>query len=194
MTPHAIRVLDHVMDAPEQYRAAALACDYGDIVVGDPSVAAVTFHGMAQPGRTPLATMLAEQFGLTTTLELFRLSPEGQEEPSFIHTDRDMGEWTAILYLHPDPPAGDGTRFWREKATGAIQSTAQTEAEHLAEWQAWRDRDRWEPWHLVSAQFNRLLLFPAPYFHSRAIYENYGQGHDSRLIQLAFGTGIVPCV
>lgn len=40
------------------------------------------------------------------------------------------------------------------------------------------------------AAAGRLLLFPAPCFHSRAILENYGTaGDDARLIQLVFGTG-----
>lgn len=189
MTPHAIRVLDAVMESPEDYRASALLLDYHDIEAGP-----ITFHGMAEIGRSPLSDMLEQHYGLTTTWSGFRLSPEGQEEPNYIHTDQDMGEWTGILYLHPDPPQSDGTTFWRHTTTGDIQSHAETPEEKLAEWQAWRDLAQWQPWHTVAAQFNRLLLFPAPYFHSRAIYENWGDGHDARLIQIAFGTGSLPCV
>ena len=58
----------------------------------------------------------------TPTLSFFRKSPAGQEEPHWIHTDVDMGDWTALLYLNPDPPAGDGTVFWTHLATGARES------------------------------------------------------------------------
>jgi len=190
MTPHAIRVLDDVLPDPEGYRAAALYLDFHDIQPCE----SVTFHGMADVGRSPLSDLLAERFGLTTTTSFFRLSPEGQEEPNYIHTDQDMGEWTAILYLHPEPPKQDGTVFWRSVKTGEIQSVASDPQEKYGEWLAWRDLTLWDPWHTVNARFNRLLLFPSPYFHSRAIYENWGAGDDARLIQLCFGTGTLPCV
>lgn len=189
MTPHAIRVFDDVLSDPELYRAGALALTFHDLT---PSPA-VTFHGMADIGTSPLSALLLAEFGLTTTWEGFRLSPEGQEEPNYIHTDVDMGEWSGIFYLHPAPPEGDGTVFYRSKHTGEIQSVATDPQERMGEWLAWKDRDRWEPWHTVAARFNRLLLFPAPYFHSRAIVENYGTGDDARLVQILFGRGVLPC-
>jgi hypothetical protein len=184
----AIHVVEDVLRDPHAYRTAALAQPFGDLVSG-----AAVFHGLAPIGRSPLAGWLAVAFGVTPTLEFFRLSPAGQEEPSFIHTDRDMGDWTAILYLNPDPPAGDGTTFWRDTATGQVASTAETATDKLAEWRAWRDVTQWEPWHTVPAVFNRVIVFPAPYFHSRAIPENWGVGLDGRLIQLVFGKGVLPC-
>lgn len=189
MTSHAIHVFDDVVANPEAYRAAALSQPFGDLQSG-----AITFHGMAPIGRSPLAADLELAFGLTTTFEAFRLSQLQQEEPSYIHQDRDMGEWTAILFLNPDPPPEDGTIFWKHRATGAMQSTAETEDEKLAEWLNWRDVSQWESWHVVPSKFNRLLLFPAPYFHSRAVFANWGEGDEARLIQICFGTGTLPCV
>lgn len=188
MTPHAIRVFDDVLPDPEIYRAGALLCHYEDIAAG-PAV----FHGMAPIGESPLSQLLRDTFGLHITYSAFRLSPEGQEEPNYIHTDRDMGDWTAILYLSPEPPETDGTTFWRCLQTSSIQSTPEQDADE-ARGLLWRDLSQWEPWHTVAAQFNRVLLFPAPYFHSRAIHENWGHGDDARLIQICFGTGVLPCV
>jgi hypothetical protein len=189
MTPHAIRVFDDVVADPHTYRAAALAQPCGEMTSG-----AVTFKGLAPIGASPLSAWLKAEYGLTPTFETFRLSPEGQDEPSFVHTDRDMGDWTCILYLNPDPPATDGTTFWKYRATGAIASSAETDDAQHAEWVNWRDTAQWEPWHTVQAVFNRAILFPAPYFHSRAIFANWGAGLDARLIQLCFGTGSLPCV
>ncbi len=192
MTPHAIRVIDDAIDLPDHYRAAALLCDFSDIKPAD----GVTFHGMAPIGRSPLSDLLEEQFRLTTTWSAFRLSPEGQEEPNYIHTDKDMGDWTGILYLHPEPPSGDGTTFWRNLTTGEIQSTVDRNDPQrvYGEWLEWRDLTHWEPWHMVPSRYNRLLLFPSQYYHSRAIEENWGAGDDARLIQICFGTGVLPCV
>ncbi len=188
MTPHAIRVFDGVLDDPDTYRSAALLCHFEDVPVGN----GVVFHGMAGIGHSPLAALIESTFpALQTTYEAFRLSPEGQDEPSFVHTDRDMGDWTAIYYLNPEPPAGDGTTFWKHRETGDIQST---QPDPTFEALLWNDRSLWEPWHLVEARFNRLLLFPSPYFHSRAMFENWGTGTDARLIQLCFGNGVLPCV
>lgn len=186
MADSGIRIYDGVVPELEAYRAAALALPFGDIQAAP----GVVFHGMAPATDWALPAWLAQQVpGLVPTMSLYRQSPAGQVEPNYIHTDRDMGDWTAILYLTPNPPAEDGTTFWRRRATGALWSEAATEAELLAEWQAWRDPDAWEPWATVNAVENRVLLFPAPYFHSRALEDNYGTGAGARLIQLVFGTG-----
>ena len=118
--------------------------------------------------------------------------PRRADRTHYIHTDTDMGDWTAIAYLTDAPPAGDGTTFWRWKATGCLQSVATSREEQLAEWAAWRDRTQWEPWTTVAARPNRVVLFPAAYFHSRAIADNYGIGDTARLIQVVFGTGTFP--
>lgn len=185
----AIRVYDDVLPDPIGYRVMACAQTFRSITVG-----AATFHGIAmcEDGTLP-AVIQQMQPAAVPGLTFFRRSPLGQAEPNFIHTDRDMGDWTGILYLNPDPPEGDGTTFYRSKATHATASMAMGDADCHAEWLAWRDRAQWEPWHTVAAQFNRLVLFQAPLFHARAIADNYGAGDDARLTQLVFGTGVL-CV
>jgi len=182
----AIRVVDNVLDDPSDYAAETRQQTFRDVRTSPD----VLFHGIAPPVDDRLPRWLAEQYPeLTPTLTFVRQSPEHQDEPNYIHTDRDMGEWTVIYYLTDQPPDEDGTTFWRNKRTGAIQSTAQSEQEFIDEWMAWRDLSQWEPWHTVAAKPNRAVLFPAPYFHSRAIRDNYGTGDQARLIQVMFGTG-----
>jgi GNAT superfamily N-acetyltransferase len=191
----AIRVHDDVL--PADYAAFARDRPFGSVAIGG-----ATFHGIAEcPDQTLVDWIRARYPQARPTLTFFRQSPAGQLEPNYVHTDRDMGDWTAILYLTDAPAPGDGTTFWRHRDTGATASTATTEAEFRAEWAQWRDLDRWAPWHTVRAAPGRLVLFPAPCFHSRAILENYGTaGQDARLIQLVFGTGSLepaegaPCV
>jgi hypothetical protein len=187
--PSGIRVFDGVVPDVAAYRAAARALPFGDIQTSP----GVVFHGMALAAEWALPAWLQATLpGVTPTISLYRQSPAGQIEPNYIHTDRDMGDWTALLYLTPDPPAADGTTFWRRVATGAIASTAADDATQLEEWIAWRDRDQWAPWTTVPAAEGRLVVFPAPYFHSRALEANYGAGDTSRLIQIVFGTGTLP--
>jgi GNAT superfamily N-acetyltransferase len=189
----AITVVDDVLPDVAAYVAATRAQPFGAV---EPTPG-VVFHGIAAPVSDALPQWIAARWpALTPTTTFVRRSPAGQVEPNFIHTDRDMGEWTAIAYLTPDPPTDDGTTFWRwtrgAAATGAIASLATTGEALLAEWQAWRDPAQWTPWHTVPAQLNRLVLFPSSYFHARALAANYGAGETARLIQVVFGTGGVP--
>lgn len=181
----SVLVFDDVLPDPEGYRQAALLRQFGTVDVG------AQFHGIAFCGDDPtLPAWIADRFGVSTDLTFFRHSPAGQLEPNFIHTDCDMGEWTAILYLTPNPPAGDGTTFWRHVQTGQIATmTGATSEANLAEVLAWRDRSQWEPWQTVEARFNRVVVFPSTYYHSRALEDNYGEGDTARLTQVLFGPG-----
>lgn len=169
-------VIDGVIPDPFAYRDAMLAHTFTSVTVGES-----VFHGMAACQDPYLPEWLATR-GVIPTANLLRQSPASQVEPTFLHTDQDMGDWTAILYLTPDPPPLDGTTFWRHRATGAV--TSPTDADAL------QDPTLWEPWEHVPAALNRLVVFPAPYVHSRAIPENYGTGDGARLIQIVFGTGV----
>lgn len=180
-----IIVIDDALEQPEDYLRYALNRPFDSVKIGP-----VTFHGIGECQNPRLRRRIEQDYpSAIPTLTFFRQSPEGQVEPNYIHTDRDMGAWTGILYMTPHPPHGDGTTFWRHRATNACASTA-TDLDTLREeWMDWRTLDRWEPWHTVEAKFNRLLLFSAPLFHSRALRENYGHGAGARLIQLVFGVG-----
>lgn len=182
MTEASLRVFDDFLPDPEAYRAAALALEYRSYDFPDHGE---TYHGIATPAPPDLPLKLAGMFpGAVPTMSFFRKSPEGQEEPQYIHTDIGMGEWTALLYLNPDPPEGDGTVFWEHRLTGAIRSPVPHDRSVEG-----RDPSLWRRWRLVQARFNRLLLFPATFFHSRAIPENWGAGDGARLIQVVFGKG-----
>ena len=173
----AIHVFDAVLENAPAYRAAALAQPFRDV-----ETPAGIFSGMAACADPAVPTEIATRLpGFCGRFSCFRRSPAGQPEPHYIHTDVDMGDWTAVLYLHPHPPEGDGTSFWRDRHTQAIAADHSTPA-------MWANREAFDRWHHVPAVFNRLVVFPAPYFHSRGLIENYGQGHDARLIQIVFGT------
>ena len=88
-----------------------------------------------------------------------RRSPLNQEEPNFIHTDEMMGEITCILYLNEDAPKDDGTTIYDENQ---------------------------EPIFTMYSKFNRMIAFTSDAPHSRNIFENFGDGEKSRLIQVAF--------
>lgn len=179
-----IYVFDDFLDDPEAYRQAALTREYQTFNFPE-----ATFHGISPTLNSPWLDKLQAMFpGIETTLTFFRQSPAGQLEPHLIHTDVDMGEWTAILYLNPLPPPSDGTSFWTH-VSGAhgsmIPHERSEEGKSFANW-----RLRWK----IRAKFNRVVLFPSHYFHSRAIYDNWGRGDWARLTQVAFGRGNIKCL
>jgi uncharacterized protein DUF6445 len=181
-----LRAFDNVLKDPDTYRHKALQAPVHTVTIVNP----VVFQGLAECDDPELPEWLVARFPFATPgITYFRRQPEGQVEPNFIHTDRDMGDWTGVLYLNPHPPMGDGTTFWEHRLTHARASTADTLDVLHEEWMTWRSLDHWQPWYTVAAKFNRLVLFPAPLFHSRAVHGNYGQGAQARLTQVIFGTG-----
>lgn len=174
-------IIDNVVMDPGTYRKEALAREYKTHE---------GFSGIAVPGGLGVFTKWIDQtFALTSTTTFFRKSPRDQPEPNYIHSDLNMGTWTAILYLNPFPPMGDATYFYRHKKSGQTvdDGTGTLDGD-------WTKRSHWERNLVVRAQFNRVLIFPANRYHSRGIPENYGTGDDARLIQVVFGTGSHPAV
>ena len=101
-----IHVYDDVLPDPEGYRALALAHAFQTFEIGGEQ-----WHGFAACLQTDIVDWLRDvRPDLTATLSFLRHSPQGQQEPNFVHTDRGMGDWTALYYLNPSPPDGDGTR------------------------------------------------------------------------------------
>ena len=97
-----VHIYDDVLDSPGAYRAAALAYEFQTFDVGGSS-----WRGFASCQETELIDWLrAMRPDLTPTLSLFRKSPYGQIEPNFVHTDRNMGDWTLLYYLASAPEAG----------------------------------------------------------------------------------------
>lgn len=177
-----ILVFDDVLEDAEGYRAMALALPYQSYTLG-----LATFHGIAMAPPT-LSDLIATACPtLKPTLTFFRKSPAGQQEPHFVHSDRSMGEWTGLLYLTPDPPADDGTAFWEHVDSGERCDASPTVDAYTTNGLRWLATDAWREWHRVAAKFNRLLLFSAAYYHSRALFDNYGQGDAARLVNVTFG-------
>ena len=118
------------------------------------------FKGIQPRDVDALSLYVADKYpNYTITYNFIRKSPEGQIEPNFIHTDEMMGDRTVILYLSRKENKLDGTTLY--------------------------DNDG-NPILIVNAKYNRVFTFNAEIPHARNIYENFGQGDESRLIQVIF--------
>jgi hypothetical protein len=152
-----IQVLDDVLPDPLAYLAQVRRLPFRDVTLGPD-----TFKGIALSRRGDLEKAAEAETNASTFLSFFRRSPEGQVEPNYVHSDEMMGRFTGIYYMNPEPAEGDGTAFWE------------------------KDGDEWKMVRLVPAKFNRLLTFNAELHHSRALFNNYGEGDGARLIQVVF--------
>jgi hypothetical protein len=183
-----IRIHDGVLADPQVYRARALSNRFQ--TVQDQSV---QFRGIAPCADPTIPMWLKEHYPkLHPLVSFFRQSPEGQLEPHTVHEDRSMGDITALYYVNPQPPTGDGTNFMRHRVTGVTVSTKPYGSQAwLEDAKGWGDPDLWECWKHVPARFNRLVAFPAALYHSRAILENYGsiESGTARLLQVVFCEG-----
>jgi len=93
------------------------------------------------------------------SLNIVRRSPYMQEEPNFVHTDEEMGNFTCVLYLNKNAPDDDGTTIYDNEG---------------------------KPSMVVKSKYNRMFCFDSRLPHSRNLYENFGEGRDARLIQVVF--------
>src|SRR5215831_19346166 len=109
-----LHIADGVIADLDAYRAAVLAVPFQTVTVGP-----LAFHGIAECTDPELIAWITLHYPhAQPRMTFFRQSPAGQVEPNFIHTDRDMGDWSGILYLTAHPLIGDGTAFYRDRETG----------------------------------------------------------------------------
>lgn len=154
---------DNVLHDPKAYVKDMLSKGFQDFYDGEK-----TFRGIQPRGDDEFAKFITSMLpGYEVRWNFARQSPEGQEEPNYIHKDDMMGEITVVLYLNETRPKEDGTIIY--------------------------DEDN-EPLCRVFSKFNRLVAFDSDAPHSRSLFENFGTGDSSRLVQVAFLTSIKPNV
>jgi hypothetical protein len=147
---------DNILLDPDQYVKEIYSNKFVDVPDGDK-----TFKNIQPREDDEFSKVVMEYFGskFDIAYNFVRMSPYGQEEPNYIHSDEMMGDLTVILYLSKVHPENDGTTMY--------------------------DSDR-RPSCVVYSKYNRMLCFTSKVEHSRNIFENFGEGHFSRLIQVIF--------
>lgn len=167
-----IRVYDDFLFYADRVRNKALGLQFNEIL---------GFKGIAPvAGNDWFVNAIEANMGLPIKINhsFFRKSPHGQIEPNYIHTDADMGMYTAILYLNYTHPEEDGTLFWRNRSSNSLVGDVTSEEGKRAE--------EWELIKRVPMRFNRALIFDSRLFHSRGLELNFGEGEGARLIQTVF--------
>jgi hypothetical protein len=147
---------DNVLSDPDAYVKEIYCGEFVDVPDGDK-----TFKNIQPRKDDEFSKVVMEYFGskFDIAYNFVRMSPYGQEEPNYIHSDEMMGDLTVILYLSKEHPDNDGTTMY--------------------------DSDE-KPSCVVYSKYNRMLSFTSHVRHSRNIFENFGEGQSSRLIQVIF--------
>lgn len=103
-------------------------------------------------------------------------------EGAYVHSDREAGDFTCIVYLSEHDGTRTGTGFYRHRETGMTHMPSFAE---LAKDEVLFDRlkkqmvqgsDRdWEELDFVRGLYNRAVIFDAPRFHARSPRHGIGE-------------------
>ena len=146
---------DDVLRNPDEYVDDIL--DNGFIDFNDGHQ---VFKRVMPRGLDEFTSFLLENYpDYEVALSFARQSPEGQEEPNYIHTDEMMGDLTAVLYLNKEHPIQYGTTIYDDD-------------DNIL--------------YINHARYNSCFVFSSNLPHSRNLENNFGDGDDSRLVQVVF--------
>jgi hypothetical protein len=185
----AIRIVDQFCPRIMDVRASALVAGFGKWVPNKGEVGSSVYEGMNFWGQHSL--MLASlQLVLGQPIYpnnmFFRVTNEGTEK-AYVHSDREWGAKTCIVYMSEH--ANSGTGFFRHKRTGWVEMLPMEEMKRLGMMEDLKNEmvegspDVWEQTDYVRGFFNRALIFHAPLFHSRWPKDGIGTtAEDGRLV------------
>jgi hypothetical protein len=117
------------------------------------------FKGIQPREVDEFSEFIRKRFGGVVAYNFVRRSPAGQEEPNFIHSDEMMGDITAVLYLNRQHPEDEGTILYDDDGVQVMKA---------------------------EMKYNRCVVFDSRIKHSRAVFDNFGDGDDARLVQVVF--------
>jgi hypothetical protein len=113
----------------------------------------------------------------------FRVTNVGMER-AYIHSDRESGTHTCVVYL-TDHEEESGTAFFQHKSTGLKEMPSFQELresglmDELRQDMVSRDPSKWTQLDYVRGVKNRALIFNAPLFHSRFPLDGIGSDAQS---------------
>jgi Family of unknown function (DUF6445) len=188
-----IEVFDQFLADPESVRRSALRSGFGSWRPNKGHIGAAFYEGVNFWGdHATLFRSLYEKIGAIIPSSMFFRITNPSMEHALIHSDREYGENTAIVYLSPDTDERSGTAFYRHRETGWEDMPPLAELLQRADFAKLRqqmldanDRD-WEMHAFVEAKYNRCLVFDAPKIHCRIPKTGFGSTDaNSRMVWVA---------
>lgn len=186
----AFRVIDDFLTHPDAVRQSALDSGFGTWAPKKGRVGSSVYTGMNYTGMhaVPIHALAIACGGIIVPNSMFFRVSNVDTERAYIHSDREMGSFTCIVYLSKHEET-IGTAFWRHKRTGLVEMPTFADqdklglADELAADMVSGDGDKWEQTDFVRGFHNRALIFSAPLFHSRIPAHGIGTTDvDGRMI------------
>jgi hypothetical protein len=198
-----IHVADDFCQHAEAVRLSALASGFGTWKPNKGEVGSSVYDGMNFWGdHAAMIKALTDRFGyaIAPNSMFFRIT-NADTELAYVHSDREMGKFTCIVYLSHHYEMASGTAFFRHKRTGATRmqsfeemSKDQDAFAKLKDEMVRGSLDDWEMTSFVPGRFNRALLFEAPLYHGRVPRNGFGdtpeEGRMVWVCHFAFLQGI----
>jgi hypothetical protein len=177
---------------PDRVRQSALESGFGTWRPNKGEVGSSVYDGMNFWGdHATLLRSLTKAAGkpVYPNSMFFRVT-NIETEGAYVHSDREMGDHTAIVYLSKHDDEGSGTGLFEHTETGMRRMPSFAELrkkpeflEQLKAEMVAGDPEHWNMWHFVQGYYNRAFIFEAPLFHSRFPKHGYGTTpEDGRLI------------
>lgn len=181
-------ILDNFFDSPEQVRESLISSPHQGIVSPYDNVFYPDLNGNISSGiKRELIDKIKDilKSDIKMNVCFSRLSLEGSACPHQVHTDKIMGEYTALVYMNRPEDCRGGTSIHKHKK-GWERHPSTKEGED----QAQRDTnspDCWEAVSNCSMKFNRLFLIDSELFHRSEPVGGFGETiEDGRLVLIAF--------
>ena len=186
-----IRVVDDFVSDPDSLRESALESGFGTWRPNKGEVGSSVYEGMNFWGDHAMglrALTRHHRRPIFPNSMFFRVC-SADTEAAYVHSDREAGDYTAIVYLSKHDEES-GTGFYRHIESGETRMRSFAEMAQDPEWFAKFKTEMvegrpevWECWKFVSGNFNRALIFEAPLFHSRHPKHGYGStAEDGRMV------------
>ncbi len=183
-----ISIFDSFLADPHKMRESALRSGFGSWTPKKGDMGASHYDGVNFWGDHATAFRgLHEKLGQIIPSSMFFRITNPSMERALIHSDREYGDHTAIVYLSErDHPSGTG--FFRHLETGLTQMPSLEEMTRDPALFGTLNRDTfrpdaWELYEFVEAKFNRCVVFDAPLIHCRIPPNGFGTTEaDSRMV------------
>jgi hypothetical protein len=171
-----ITIIDGFTPLIEQGRESALASGFGTWRPNKGEVGSSIYEGMSFWGRHSIFVhALTRVMGspIYPNSMFFRVTNENTES-AYVHSDRESGDFTCIVYLSDHSDINSGTGFYRHRESGMTHMPSFAEmfedasAFNKLKGQMVEGSERdWEQLDFVRGLYNRALIFDAPRFHAR---------------------------
>lgn len=190
-----VLVIDDFLADPMAERNRALAAEFKRETHNG-----LTYRGIAKtqdPENTERLEKILGYGKAKEVIAMWRRYLASEESETYIHSDVQIGTFTAILYLSLPEQCKGGIAFWRHRTYGWHQQPAVELLTHQglrdtpelwdSVWKDGMDEFKWEMTDYVPIHFNRMVIFYSPRFHSRYPKKSFGTDiSNSRLIKTFF--------